>query len=308
MPLPIRILVYPAFLIFSFILFVLILFPFDSVRLRSQAELEKALGGAYEVKISSMSPAPLVGVWFKGVSLTPRKVPDAIPFKIKKAKVKMALIPLISGTVEIDFEIIAEKGTAKGAFSKKRGLYDVKLKMDKLDLGLLSALASRSGGGLNFSGMINGNVVLAIDTEDPLNNQGKVNLQFPELVLGEMSTADGSFKIPSMKLAQAGVAPATLDTSMSKGNIDLTRLKFEGGDLEISSDGKVYGAKKWDNYRFNLKGGFKVKKEISDQVPLLALVDRQKQADGTLPFTITGRITCPNIRIGEFKVPTGCTP
>lgn len=306
MPLPIRIIVYPAFLVFSFILFILLLFPFDSVRLRSQAELEKALGGAYEVKINSMSPAPLVGVWFKGVSITPRKVPDAIPFKIKKAKVKVALVPLLSGTMEIDFDINAEKGMAQGAFSKKRGLYEMKVKMDKLDLGLLSALASKIG--MSFSGMINGHISLTIDSEDPLNNQGKINLQFPELVLGEMTSADGSFKIPSMKLAQMGMAPATIDTSMLKGNIELTGLKFEGGDLEINSDGKVYGAKKWDNYRFNLKGGFKVKKEIADQVPLLALVDRQKQPDGTLPLTITGRIICPNIRIGEFKVPTGCTP
>ena len=306
MPLALRIIIYPAFLVFSFILFILLLFPFDSIRLRTAAELEKSLGGAYEIKIDSMSPSPLTGVLFKGVSLTPRKTPDAIPFKIKKAKVKLALIPLLSGVVEIDFDMTAEKGTVQGEFSWRRGPYTMEMKMDQLDLTLFSALATKSG--MSFSGIINGNVSLSIDTEDPLNNHGKIHLQFPELVLGEIATTDGSFKLPALKIAQLGAAPATLETSMTKGNIDLTGFNFAGGDLELTSDGKVYGAKKWDNYRFNLKGGFKVKKEIADQVPLLALVDNQKQPDGTLPFTITGRVICPNIRIGEFKIPMGCTP
>ncbi|QQR80928.1 MAG: type II secretion system protein GspN [Deltaproteobacteria bacterium] len=306
MPLAIRIIVYPAFLIITFFIFVLALFPFDSIRLRTASELENALGGAYEIKIDSMSPSLLTGVWLKGVSMTPRKVADAIPYKIKKAKIKVALSPLLSGLFEIDFDVIAEKGTAKGEFSWKKGFYNIKIKTDKLDLGLFSALLSQSG--MSFSGMINGNVSLAINEEDPLSNQGSIHLQFPELVLGEMATTDGSFKIPALKLAQLTGSPATVDTEITKGNIDLSGLKFSGGDLEIAMDGKIYGAKKWDNYRFNLKGAFKVVKEVADQVPVLALVDKQKQSDGQFPLTLTGRVVCPNIRVGEFKIPLACTP
>ncbi len=306
MPVAVRILVYPAFLIFSFILFLLVLFPFDSVRLRTASELEKSMGGAYEIKIDSMSPAPLSGVWFKGVSITPRKVADAIPFKIKKAKVKIALIPLLSGVLEIDFDVVAEKGSVKGEYAWRRGPYDIQLKTDKFDLGLISALTSKSG--INLSGIINGHLSLSIDPEDSLNNHGTIHLQFPELTLGEMTTSDGAFKVPVLKLAKIDGSPATLDTAIVKGNIDLTGLKFAGGDLELGVDGKVYGAKKWDNYRFNLKGNFKVTQEVSDQVPILALIEKQKQTDGQFPFTLTGRVTCPNIRIGEFKLPLNCTP
>ena len=94
-----------------------------------------------------------------------------------------------------------------------------------------------------------------------------------------------------------------VQASVSCGNFEIKEIKFQGGDLELEADGKIYGARQMENYRFNLKGNFKVSPDLAAKVPLLMTLDKQKTAEGTYPFTITGRISKPSIRVGEFKIP-----
>jgi len=87
------------------------------------------------------------------------------------------------------------------------------------------------------------------------------------------------------------------------GNFEVKGMQLAGGDISLDSNGKIYGARSIDNYRFNLRGNLKVSQEVADKLQILSLVEKQKTADGAYPFTITGRVTKPSIRIGEFKLP-----
>ena len=105
-----------------------------------------------------------------------------------------------------------------------------------------------------------------------------------------------------MKLAQPG-GNSKVDVQVNRGNFQVRTFQLAGGDLEFETNGKIYGARRADNYRFNLKGSFKVAPELAQKLQILSLVEKQKAADGSYPFTITGRVSKPSIRIGEFKLP-----
>ncbi len=109
--------------------------------------------------------------------------------------------------------------------------------------------------------------------------------------------------IPSLRLASAGSALSRLEAEISRGNVEVKTLHLEGGDVTLDADGKVYGARRIENYRFNLKGSFRVSPELVTKFPALGFIDNQKTPEGLYPFTMTGRVSKPNIRVGELKLP-----
>jgi type II secretion system protein N len=303
MPKPLRFIVYPAFAFFCLAFFTLVLFPFNSVKHRLAAELEEALGGDYIITIGHLSPSPLSGVVLEDVEIRPRGDTDSVPVKFSRAKMKIALFALLSGTVEIDFDLRAGEGRSHGSFVWKKGGIGIDLQLQKFDLALAGFVAQKAG--IPLSGLVNGMVQAEIYSQDPLRNTGKIVLEIPDLRLGEINVGGGALQLPALQLAQdvGGAGISKIDIEIDRGNLEVKQIQFVGGNLELQADGKVYGARRLDNYRFNLKGSMKVAPDVAEKVPLLLAVEKQKSADGTYPFTITGRIAKPSIRIGDFKLP-----
>lgn len=299
MPKILKILLYPLIFFVATLVFVVLLFPYDSVKMRVAREIEKVMGGAYQISIGTLSPDFPSGALLKDVEMKPRGE-EGRSIKLNTANLKFALLPLVSGTMEVDFDLRPPQGRASGSYAFKKGGVFLNLKADRFDLGLVSFLTKDAG--IPVGGQISGDVALELYAQDPLKNTGKINLQVLELNLGEISLSGGAFKVPPMKLAATG-AGSRVDAAINRGNFEVKALTLTGGDLVLDTSGKIYGARKADNYRFNLKGTFKVSQELADKIQILALVDKQKQADGTYPFTITGRVMKPNIRIGDFKLP-----
>lgn len=300
MPMFVKILLYPVVFVVSLVLFSVVLFPFDSVKNRAAAEIESAMGGGYQVTIGKLSPSLPSGAVLKDVEIRPRGGAAEAPMKLSEARIKVALLALLSGGMEVDFDVKPPQGRATGAFIRKGGGMEINAKLDRFDLGLVSFLTQRAG--IPVSGSVSGNVSLEMYPQDPLRNTGSAVLQVLDFGLGEISLADGAFKVPPMKLAQAG-GNSKIDIQVSRGNFEVKVLQLAGGDLDLNTDGKVYGARRADNYRFNLKGSFKPTPDFAQKFQILSLVEKQKAADGSYPFTITGRISKPSIRIGEFKLP-----
>src|SRR6185436_14279842 len=92
-----KILLYPIVFVAALLLFSVLLFPFDSVKNRCAAEIEKALGGEYQVSIGKLSPSLPSGAVLKNVEIRPKGDAAAAPIKLSEAKVKVAVMPLLSG-------------------------------------------------------------------------------------------------------------------------------------------------------------------------------------------------------------------
>lgn len=301
MPTPLKVILYPIFAVFCCALFFIILFPFDSVRQRVAREMEDRLGGGYSISIGSLSPSPFNGMVLKNVEIRPRGISDAVPVKLPKAKLNFALLSLLSGNTEVNFDLRTGRGRAEGSFLMKKTAMGLSLKMNGFDLAVIGFLAQQAG--IPVAGVMSGTVDLEIYPQDPLRNVGKAVIEIPELQLGEVDLGGGAMKLPSLRLAQLGSPASKIQIEIDKGNFEIKQIQFAGGDIDLQANGKIYGARKMENYRFNLQGSFKVSSAVADKIPLLMMVAKQRSPDGTFPFTITGRFTKPNIRVGEFKVP-----
>jgi type II secretion system protein N len=299
-----KILLYPVVFVVALLFFSVLLFPFDSVKNRCAAEIENAMGGDYQVSIGTLSPSFPSGAVLKNVEIRPKGDAAAAPIKLSEAKIKVAVMPLLSGAVEVDFDIKPPQGRASGSYAAKKGSTEVSAHLDRFDLGLISFLTKKSG--LAISGLVSGDINFEIYPDDPLRNTGKALLQVQSLELGEISLASGFVQIPALKLAQPG-ADSKIDISINRGNVEVKSFQFLGGDLNLDTNGKVYGARRADNYRFNLKGSLKPTAEMEPKLTVLSLPDIKKQRtpEGIYPFTITGRLTKPSVRIGDFKLPIG---
>jgi type II secretion system protein N len=301
MPTPLRIIVYPVFGLFCLVLFSVLLFPFDSIKSRIAHELEAALGGEYAIAIKDLSPALLTGVVLKEVEIRPRGAPEGAAIKLSKAKLKFAPLALLGGTTEVDFDLRAGKGKAIGSFSWKRGGMELDLKMDRYDLAVTQILSQKAG--IPISGVMSGTVELEIYPQDPLRNTGRVDLNIAEMKIGEINVGAGLLQLPPLQVAQGGEPSSKVEVVLNRGNFEVKAVKLNGTDLGLEASGKVYGARQVNNYRFNLRGNFKVAPQVAEKIPFLGVIEKQKTSEGSYPFTVTGRISKPSIRVGDFKVP-----
>ncbi len=301
MPLALKVIVYPLYTILLLFFFFVVLFPYESVKLRVAGEMEKALGGGYSIQIGRLTPFPMTGVILKDVEVRERGVADAKPVKISKAKLKFSLLPLLSGAFSVNMDLQMGSGSLKGNFFWKKINMGMNGKFQNFDLAIANLFTKKIG--VELAGLMNGQVQMDINEQDPLRNEGHILLEIPNLKMGEMSFGGGVFQLPALELAQPASPVSTIDISVVHGTFDIKQFELVGGDVSLKADGKIYGARKMDNYRFNLKGVLNLKPEVISKIPILSTLEKQKSPDGSYPLTITGRLTSPSIRIGEFKVP-----
>ena len=251
MPKPLKILVYPLFAVLSLFLFLIILFPFESVKDRLATEIEQSLGGQVSITIGGLAPSPVSGIILNEVEVRPDGDTNAAPVKISKAKLTFGIFTLFSGVIEVDYHLQIGKGWAEGSCLWKRGNTRVALTMKDLDLALANIFTRQSG--VELAGIADGAVQLEIYPEDPLRNSGKISLQMPELKILSVTIPGNFFEVPAMVLAQEGAPASKAEITINRGNIEIKQIHFSGGDFELQTDGKIYGARKTENYRFNLK-------------------------------------------------------
>ena len=107
------------------------------------------------------------------------------------------------------------------------------------------------------------------------------------------------FNIPELVLANGG----DVKIELAKGSIHVSEFKFKDSDLKLDMTGDIFMSSVLKNYRMNLKGSFSVTPKLEQAMPFLFMVEKQRGADGTYPFTITGRMGQPSIKIGDFTLP-----
>ena len=296
LPTPIRVALYPVFALFCLALFLFVLFPFESLKSRVAAELEQGLGGQYTVSIAKVGPAPLTGVSLKNVKIQPRKPGPEI--ELDRMRLKVSLLPLLWGSREIDLRVKKGKGVLSGRLLLKSEETRLDLEFDELDLSL-GRLALPAG--IPVAGRAHGRIELQMFPADPLRNSGRVDCEIEELRIEEGGNLMG-FPMPGVTLAGAGKSPSRVEIDVVRGNWEVRKIDLMGGEIEFAATGKVYAARKAENYRMNLKGSFQASPAAEEKLPFFPLIQNQK-TEGKYPFFITGRLSRPSIRIGEFKVP-----
>ena len=310
MPSPKRIILYLATGFSSLFIFIVILFPYDSIRTRLVQEIERGFGGDYIVTIERLRLNSISGVSLRNIIVRDR-VESVELLRIPKAAIELQLLPLLWGTLKGAVHVNlgkgdSPKGELKGSLAVRADSYRLRFNIKDLNIGDVPFLREKYR--LNLSSQIRGEGDLELFTREPIRNSGHVTLTLKELSVAESEIQFGEgetavpFKLPNLKLAQADKA-SLLSVRLEKGKLEVDDFKLVGGDLEIDLTGKVYLARNAGNSRLSLQGHFGLSKDAAEALPVLFLIEKEKGADGKYPLSVSGRMAKPSVRVGMTALP-----
>jgi len=292
---------YLLLFVVSFALFLYWLFPYEVLKDRIVGMIEQQIGSGAEVEIATLSP-----YWFTGVEATDVKVKNAggkreLLFECKRAHARASFFSLLFGNPSVSFDVMIGKGEVSGSVQQTNDAYIVDVDADSLDLNNIRLVSAATG--FDLSSKIDGSVSLHIDRQNPLRSTGKISIAPSELKSAayEGNIGGMDIKLPEFQLAKG--RDSQIKMEVANGTITVNMFKITGGDLALDIKGKVILSAKAENYRFNLNGSFALSQALGSAIPFTPLFEKEKQADGSYPITVGGRLASPSIKIGNFTVP-----
>lgn len=307
MPKGLRIILYVFVGFFSFIFFLYTTFPFDVLKDRLIDNIESGLKGGYEIKVGSVSPGLLGGVNLKGVRVMKKDETGSVVFwQIDNIKLRMSLLSMLFGKQVVKFDF-KNGGNVSGRIDNEKNRLVINVSTANFDLGKIAYLATKYG--LNFKTAIDANIALDIDPRQIVRSNGSITIEPNDIKILATKTNSETLKgilkdgeIPELTI---GAGKSSIVAKLDKGQVKIETFKLEKGDVNLDLAGAIYLATTLDNLRLNLTGSFGISEKLNQLLPVLFIIEKQKNEDGTYPLSITGKITRPQIKIRDFTVPLG---
>ncbi len=301
-----RFLAYLGAAFFFFLFFLFSTFPTDVLENRIIGQIEESLGNNYQLKIQSSSIGLLTGFSFKNVELNQKAdLKEVSLLKAQKLKINFSILSFLRKKIRLSFYAKINKGVLEGDFFDDTSESDIDLSFDDFNLNELQMLSSLYN--IKLSGLINGDASAVFSKKNIDKNSGKVDLTFQNLKLDsykivlDPSSPESTLDLPKINLT--GSKNSKLVGELKKDRLEIKELTFKGGDLDLSLKGNLKIADRADNSEVNLEGNLRITPLLSQAISLLALVEQQKEPDGSYRLKISGRLTKPSITLGNFRLP-----
>ncbi len=292
--------------VFFFIFFLIWTFPTDVLKTRIINQIEDSIGGQYRIKVQSMSASLIFGFTFKNLEVVKREDgKDVLLLKSPKFRINPSLMALLRNTTKLSFSVELGKGEVSGSYLDSSSENEVELDFDDLNLADLKFLSTLYS--INLKGVINGTYQLDSNKKDPSKNRGKIDLTLANFSLDPIkfkmdpTAPESEMVIPQIKLS--GAKNSRFVAEFQKSDLAIKEFVFAGADVDLNLKGTLNITPKPDDYRLDVTGTLKLKPELAQAIPIMALFEQQKQADGSYPLTINGRFWKPAISVGAFKLP-----
>ncbi|PIR20020.1 MAG: type II secretion system protein GspN [Deltaproteobacteria bacterium CG11_big_fil_rev_8_21_14_0_20_47_16] len=296
---------YIVFGVLAFLFFLYWTFPFDQVKGRLEGGLESALGSDYGVRIDSISSSFITGVALKGVTISTRTKGELIPIMVvNKARLRVGLFSVIFGNPSVSFSLDFKKSSIDGTVVKRDNKLSINASLEPMLLQSVPWFSDVLG--LNLDGKITGviSMTMALDGKTPSEGAAKLAFLAGELKAGSKIPLGqfGSMDVATpVKFAQNKDSKLVMD--WSKGMVNLKEFIWSEGDLQIDLKGQFFTGANLASTRLNINGTIKLSPEFEKEFPIVAMISKQKQADGSYPIALTGNLTHAGIKIGEFTLP-----
>lgn len=237
---------YVNFYFDALLVFAYLTFPYERVRDRIVDEFNARQTGpeALRLEIESLGPYWFSGVQAKGIHLiSPPKPstvtdPNAPPPKpsdltIESAHGRIALLPLLIGSMRIAFEVDAFGGQISGETWESDGARRLEVELEDLSLDKVTLLSDAVG--LPLAGNLGGTLELLLPESKLAKADGKVQLKIKGL-----SAGDGKAKIrDAIALPKVEAGDLSLEGEATSGQLKITNFGASGPDLELGADGSV---------------------------------------------------------------------
>lgn len=311
-PLLARVVGYPLFFMFWFVLFVYVTFPYDRVKELIIAQVEaprQTPSGSLQpsnmqVSIDELGPTILPGVRARGVALTllPTKAGER-PSTVRMSEVTahVGILSLLASNLNADVDIDGMGGTTRAhiesAMSGRRaGLREFRMKMDNVRLAELPPIAAMVG--LPVTGSLDADVTFHVPDGRLEQSSGSVQLSVEDLRVGD---GHAQYQIPPMggvTIEQIRAGNLAGQIAIRDGVATIERMSTRSNEFSFAMDGRVelrpnLGDSAFNaGVRFQLTDAYRRKSEqagrimmVMDMVPDL---QSARRADGMIGFRCNG--------------------
>ena len=292
----------------SFVFFLIMVFPLDSLLGHFLASVEERTQGEFRITVEEMHPSLLFDSVLDGVVIA-KKSPTGFEeiFATKHLEVNVSILSLISKTLDVNFSAQFADGEINGNFKSagQKNQLDVSLK--KIDIEKLTFLApymDLEKVSFAVKGILSGDVYLVVTPQGLKDSELEFNLSVQKMSVQDIKIKTADHVIPNLTLSSSD-NPALFQGSLVSSQIRLHDMVLPGPDLDMQFKGKLNLKQEKTAFsvlRMDVKGRFAFSDPVLEAVPELGFLAEQKGTDGYYPITLAGRLEKPSIRIGEMDV------
>lgn len=288
--------------IFAFVFFLLMVFPLDTAIGHYLQNIEAQNKGKVKIQVGQIDPSLIFDTVFKDFRVV---VDGEEVFFTPELTVDFALLPMIYGKYKFSFEADFIKGKINGRLETNNTFSDVTtdLEFDQIILSqfkVFNRYFRVQDQKIPVRGALNGRVFLQLENMVPVD--GEIDLSLSRFRVGP--AAIQPIELPSINLSSR-TSKAQIQISIDGDNnqIDIKKISIPGPDLVLESTGTIRTGRRGVINRMQLDGHLSFSKAILEKVPLLEMVEQQKNDEGVSTFSIVTTPRSQKIKLGEQEFP-----
>ncbi|TDI96500.1 MAG: type II secretion system protein GspN [Deltaproteobacteria bacterium] len=210
--------------VFVFLSFFYIEFPNESLKRRVIFEIEKNTD--FDAEIEKISIMPLLKIEISGLKLTKNEDQQII---VSKAILKPSILSLLSGDINVEYDIKVFKGKAFGnlvILKDTNNLKSISLNIEKIDIDEIRRVYSKSlKESVELAGLLSGNITLGE------NNSGDFNFNIDDLDIIKIDINNFKFQLMDLK--------SNLKGQIYKDKTLINELMFDNEDIRVKIKGST---------------------------------------------------------------------
>lgn len=289
----------------SFFLFLFLTFPYEVLKESLSAEVSQATG--YNVRIGDMSPNLPLGITAKDIRVDAPN--GGATMNLGAFKLDLGVFSLLLGKLHVNAAAESGKGDlevgldfglfdlVKGAMAPRHfSLASNAFPLDGLAAFGLSVAANAPGanpmvapllGALGLSAQLTGKAEVALDTSNPTQSTGNVDINFGKMIL--------KLSHPSLGLPDQAFKKSVVKASVQSGTLVLDKASgFISEELELLTDGKITLKPDIAQSLLDMKVVIELKKDLKEKFGfVMDAVTGTSTADGKVTMQVRGSMAAP---------------
>jgi type II secretion system protein N len=256
-----------------FLIFLLLLFPFD--RLRSKIESEVRLRTPVEISIARISPRFFNRFVLSDVVVSDRE--GRVLFESPSVTTRVSLFGLLRGRLSLDMKALAYGGDILVKIQQGPDRQHLRLDASGLDVGASSFLKDL---GLTLSGKLGGNFEMT-------NNAGKGRLWLTDLTSRELNIQ--GFSIPDLDFDKCW-----FEGAIKGDRLTIKKMELDGKELKLRVLGNLVLRERGS---LNLTVKLKPSERLAREQAMIIAFLKNKDSDGFYQFGLGGTLSEPLPRL-----------
>ncbi|MEW6056752.1 MAG: type II secretion system protein GspN [Bdellovibrionota bacterium] len=222
-------------------------------------------------------------------------------FKIPYLKIRPQLLSLISKVRKASITAELQEGEVSGAVGASAAAAVVDLDLDtvRVDSARGGNIANllKDFAPVDVSGLIDGQIDVALDFENAQKSTGKIQLELNQITLPAQS-------VYGFNLPKVGIGKSKIDLAINQGQLQIRAFEV-GKDIKtddivarVTGDGTL--DRRIERSRINAKANFELSKNLIQSLPLLdALLGTGKTPDGKYAYRLSGTLSALEAQPGR---------